>query len=179
VSATKSVTFRGRGFWAYDVVLGVFLKYLIDVVEATGQAHTPFLSEALAAWRLAPILDIGVHLDESWTPLQRQNILTFIEEACDRLATRESIPTEEIGSWAFTGGQRVFHRGLKEVRTAAAIELGRAIIALLRDELPEPPRGEAWFFTHEGRSTIRMDPSWNGRWGFSAALDGKPLIERD
>jgi len=34
VSATKSVTFRGRGFCAYDVVLGVFLKYLIDVVEA-------------------------------------------------------------------------------------------------------------------------------------------------
>jgi len=34
VSATKSVTFRGRGSWAYDVVLGVFLKYLIVVLDA-------------------------------------------------------------------------------------------------------------------------------------------------
>ena len=37
VSATKSVTFRGRGSWAYDVVLGVFLKYLIVVLEAMKQ----------------------------------------------------------------------------------------------------------------------------------------------
>jgi hypothetical protein len=155
----------------------VFLKYLIDVVELTGQADTPFLAQAISSWRLAPIYDFGVSLEETWTPLQRQNVLDFLEKACARLATRESIPTEEIGSWAFTGGERVFHRGLKEVRTAPVIELGEAFIALLRHELPEPPPGEAWFFTHEGRSSIRMNPSWNGRWGIGAALDGKPLFK--
>jgi hypothetical protein len=154
----------------------VFLKYLIDVVEATGQPHTPFLAEAIASWRLAPIYDFGVSFEESWTPLQRQNVIAFAEEACARLATRESISTEEIANWPFTGDERVFHRGLKEVRTAPVIELGQAMIALIRDELPEPPKGEAWFFTDNGRSTVRMQPSWNGRWGFSAALDGKPLI---
>lgn len=166
MSKTKSVTHGDNGFWAYDIVLGVFLKYLIDVVEETGQAHVPFLADAVSEWRLAPIYDFGVTLKESWTPLQRQNILTFAEEACTRLATRESIPTEEIAGWAFTGcNERVFHRGLKEVHTGPVIELGQGFIALLRDELPEPPKGEAWFFTDTGRSTIRMQPSWNGKWG--------------
>lgn len=69
---------------------------------------------------------------------------------------------EEIAGWPFADGQRLFHRGLKEVRTAQVIELGGAIIALLRDELPKAPRGEAWFFTDSGRSTIQMEPSWDG-----------------
>ena len=179
MSQSKSVTHGDRGFWAYDIVLGVFLKYLIDVVEATGQAHTPFLAEAVSSWRLAPIYDFGVSLEASWTPLQRQNVITFAEEACARLATRESISTEEISSWTFTGHERVFHRGLKEVCTAPVIELGQAMIALLRHELPEPPKGEAWFFTHAGRSTIRMDPAWNGLWGSGATLGRKPLIKAD
>jgi hypothetical protein len=47
-----------------------------------------------------------------------------------------------------------------QVFTAPAIELGRAIIALLFGELPEAPKGEVWIFgTPMGRSTIRMDPS--------------------
>jgi hypothetical protein len=177
VSQTKPVTYRDCGLWAHYLVLGVFLKYLIDVVEATGQADTPFLAEAVSSWRIAPIYDFGIVFEESWTPLQRQNVTTFAEQACERLGTRESIPLEEVAGWPFSGYKPVFGHGLKEIRTAPAIELGRAIIALLRDELPEPPRGEAWFFTHEGRSTIRMDPSWNGRWGFSAALEGKPLFK--
>jgi hypothetical protein len=154
VSKKKYVSYGDRGFWAYDIVLGVFLKYLIDVVEATGQAQTPFLADAVSSWRLAPIYDFGVSLEESWSPLQRQNIINFAEEACARLATRELISTEEIASWTFTGDERVFHRGLEEVRTAPVIERGQAIIALLRGELREPPRGEAWFFTHTLRSTI-------------------------
>jgi hypothetical protein len=124
VSASKSVTYGHQGFWAYDIVLGVFLKYFIDVVEATGQAHTPFLAQAVASWRLAPIYDFGLSFEESWTPQQRENIIAFAEEACARIATRESISTEEIASWTFAGHERVFHRGLKEVGTAPVIELG-------------------------------------------------------
>jgi len=162
VSATKYVNYGDRGFWAYDIVLGVFVKYLIDAIEATGCSRAPFLDKALGSWRLAPLMDIGFPLEKSWTPLQRQNVLNFVEEACAKLATRDSIPMEEIVNWPFPGGSCLFHRGLKEVRTTPVIELGRAIIALLRDELPKAPKGEAWFFTHEGRSTIRMQPSWDG-----------------
>ena len=56
MSKTKWVGFGERGFWAYDVGLGVFVKYLIDVIEASGQAHTPFLAEGIRSWRIAPYL---------------------------------------------------------------------------------------------------------------------------
>ena len=161
VSATKYVNYGGRGFWAYDIVLGVFVKCLIDAVEATGYSRAPFLDNALRSWRLAPVIDIGFSLERSWTTLQRQNVVTFVEEACARLATRDSIPIEEIVNWPSPRGLRLFHRGRKEVRTTPVIELGRAIIALLRDELPKAPMGEAWFFTEKGRSTIRMRPEWD------------------
>src|SRR6476646_12211309 len=39
VSTTKYVNYGGRGFWAYDIVLGVFVKYLIDAVEAPGYSR--------------------------------------------------------------------------------------------------------------------------------------------
>ena len=157
MSSTQFVHFGDRGFWAYDIVLGVFLKHLIDAAEATGYSHAPFLDKALRHWRCVPVADSGFHLEKSWTAPQRQNVIAFVEEACATLATRESIAMEEIVSWPFADDVRLFHRGLKEVLTAAAIELGRAIIALLRDELPNAPKGRVWFFTDTGRSTIQMD----------------------
>ena len=162
MSATVFVHFGDRGFWAYDIVLGVFLKHLIDAAEATGYSRAPFLNDAVRHWRLAPIANLGFHLEKSWTPLQRQNVIAFAQEACARLATRDSIPIEEIVSWPFADGERLFHRGLHEVHTQPVIELGGATIALLRDELPKAPMGEAWFFTYTGRTTIRMRPSWEG-----------------
>lgn len=156
MSATVFVHFGDRGIWAYDIVLGVFLKHLIDVAETASYSRAPFLNEAIQHWRVVPIANFGMHLEESWTAGQRQDVINFVEEACARLATRKSIPMEEISTWPFSNGQRLFHRGLKEVRTAPVIDLGRAIIALLRDELPNAPKGEAWFFTETGRSTIRM-----------------------
>ena len=162
MSATVFVHFGDRGFWAYDIVLGVFLKYLIEAAEATGVSHAPFLDEALQHWRLAPIANFGLHLEKSWTALERQNVISFAEEACARLATRDSIPMEEIVGWPFADGRHLFHRGLKEVRTASVIELGGAFISLLCDELPKAPKGKAWFFTDNGRSTMPMEPSWDG-----------------
>lgn len=108
MSTSKVVVYRERGFWAYDIVLGVFVKYLIDEIEATGQAHTPFLAEAIPVWRLAVLYDSALTLKESWTPLQRQNVIEFAEQACARLATRESISTEEIVSWPFAGEEHIF-----------------------------------------------------------------------
>ena len=103
------------------------------------------------------IYDFGFHLEESWTSLQRRNVVAFAEEACQKLATRESIPAEELANWPSFGEEHLFPRGAKEVATAPVIELVRAIIALLREELPEPPEGEVWFYgTPEGSPTIKM-----------------------
>jgi hypothetical protein len=166
VSATKPVTYADRGFWAYDVAAGVFLKYLIDAAQASREANTQWLSEAVSSWRVwAAISDWGVTLDEHWSADQRKIFIALAEEACAALATRDAIPRHEITSWHLVDDLRIDPRGATEVLTAPVIELGRAIIALLCDELPEAPKGEAWFYgTPSGRSTIRMRPTWDGRW---------------
>jgi len=157
VSKTQFVKYANRGFWAYDVALGVFLKHLIDEAEVSGQANTPWLSSAVSSWREAFISGYGLTLDVNWSATQRDTLVTLAEEACARLATRESIPAEEIDSWHILDDERFFSRGAAEVFTAPVIELGRAIIALLSGQLPNAPKGEIWFYgTPNGRCTLRV-----------------------
>jgi hypothetical protein len=159
MTATKGIEFEGRFFWAYDVAAGVFLKHLIDEAEASEQADAPWLSQAVSHWRVqAAITECGLTLEEEWSSAQRQTFIALAEAACKKLATRESIPAEEIVSWPLADELRIFPRGAKEVLTAPVIELGRAIIALVSGDLPQSPEGEAWFYgTPTGRSTIRTD----------------------
>ena len=44
--------YAGRGFWAYEVVLGVFVKYLLDAAQESRDANLLWLSEAMASWRV-------------------------------------------------------------------------------------------------------------------------------
>jgi len=156
VTKTQFVNYADRGFWAYDVALGVFLKHLIDAAEASGRADTTWLSSAVSSWRtVACISDYGLTLDEKWSAAQRQTFVALAEDACARLAARESIPAEEIVRWHLLEDQRIFPRGATEVLTAPVVELGRAIIALLSGRLPEAPEGKHWLYgTPAGRETL-------------------------
>ena len=166
VGATQFVKYGHRGFWGYDVSVGVLIKHLLDAAQKSGEAHTAWLSQAMSDWRVwAVISDCGFTFDEHWSIEQRKTIIALIGQACAEIATRRSIPIEEIVSWPFADNLRIFPRSAKEVPTAPIVELGCAMIALLSDALPEAPNNEAWFFgAPDGRSTIRMDPSWDGRW---------------
>jgi hypothetical protein len=163
VSETQFVKYAGRDFWAYDVV-GVFVKYLLDAANESGDANSAWLSEAVSSWRVwAVVSECGFTLDEHWSPEQRKTFIALAERACTALASRKSIPAEEIVSWPFADDLRIHPRGATEVLTAPVVELGYAMIALLRSELQEAPKGEAWFFgTPVGRSTNKMEPSWGG-----------------
>lgn len=182
VTATKVVDYARRGFWAYDVAAGVFIKYLLDAAEKSGEAHNPWLSEAISHWRVqAVVTECGFTLEESWSAEEREAFIALAEQACAEIATRDSIPVEEIVSWPFVDDLRIFPRtAAKEVRTAPIVELGQAIVGLVLGQLPEAPKGEAWFFgTPDGRSTIRMEPSWDGRWGSSEqATESNPTGNR-
>lgn len=158
MTATKGIEFEGRFFWAYDVAAGVFLKHLIDEAEASEQAGEAWLSEAVSDWRAqAAIAEFGFTLKEQWSSTQRQTFITLAERACKKLATRQSIPAQEIASWPLVNELRIFPRSATEVLTAPIIELGQAIVELVSGKLPRPPKGEAWFYgTPTGRSTIRM-----------------------
>ena len=159
MSQTQFVKFGNYGFWAYDVALRVFLKHLIDAAEASGQSDTTWLRSATSSWREAAcISDFGLTLDPDWSAEQRQTFVALAEEACARLAARESIPEEEIIHWQILEDLRIFTRGATEVLTAPVVELGRAIIALVSGRLPEAPEDQTWFYgTPTGRQTLGRD----------------------
>jgi|SRR5215813_9827153 len=158
MSATKGIKFEGRFFWAYDVAAGGFLKHLIDEAEASEHSQEPWLSKAVSSWRVqAAITEVGLTLDEEWSGTQRQIFIRLAEGACKKLATRESIPADEVASWPLVDELRIFPRSRTEILTAPVIELDHAIIALVSGNLPRSPRRKAWFYgTPVGRSTIRM-----------------------
>lgn len=159
VSKTRYVEYAGRGFWTYDVGLGVFLKHLIDAAEASDEAGTAWLSAAVSSWRAAAgIPDIGLTLDAGLSAEQRQTLVALAEYACARLARRVSMPAEEIVAWPILDDLRIFPRGALEVDTAPVVELGRAFIALVSGELPEAPTGKIWIYgTETGRESYPPD----------------------
>ena len=162
MSKTQFVRYGSRGFWAYDVALGIFLKHLIDTAVVSDQANTPWLSSAISSWReVACISDYGLTLDPNWSVAQRQIFIALAEGACSTLAARESIPAEEIVAWPLLEDLHIFPRGKPEVFTGPVVELGRAIIALVSEDLPEAPPGQDWFYgTPTGRGTIGRHKSY-------------------
>ena len=158
VSKTKYVRYAGRGFWAYDVALGIFLKHLIDAAVASDQAKAPWLAPLVSSWRVtACVGDIGRTVDEDWTPEQRQTFVALAEEACAAIQQRASIPAEEMVDWRVLGGEGIFPRGATEVLTAPVVDLGHAVIALVLGELPEAPMGMNWLYgTSSGREELML-----------------------
>ena len=156
LSQRQYVEHGARGFWAYDVALGVFLKYLVDAAQASNQADAAWLSTSIAWWRVvACISDYGLTLDVDWSDAQRQTFIALAEHACSSLAKRAAIPAEEISGWPLLDDVENFTRGETAVSTAPIVELGRAIIALVSGNLPDAPEGTAWFYgTPTGRRTL-------------------------
>lgn len=151
MSKTLFVEFRGRGFWAYDVVSGVFLKHLIDVASRDlGDGSQPWLADAIAGWRVSAVIpDMGFFLDDAWSDPQIKRLITFAEAACKELSERSEIPAEEIASWPILDDLRIFPRGLPAISTQSPIRLGQAMIQLMNGSLPDPPAGTWWFFGTE------------------------------
>ena len=153
MSKTKYVRYDDRGFWAYDVALGVFLKHLIDAAEANDQATSAWLSRATQSWReVACISDFGLTFDSHWSEADRLTFLTLAETACSRLSQRTSIPAQEIVNWRMLDDLQIFPRGATQVLTFPIVELGQAIIALVRGELPEAPCREGMAVWNAKRS---------------------------
>jgi len=159
MSQTQFVEYRQRGFWAYDVALGVFLKHLIDVAEGHRLEHDEtWLADSVKWWRVvACVNDFGLGLGEEWSASQVDTFVRLAREACVRIGRRQQFPAAEIEAWSILDGKGVFPRGASEVRSGPIVELGEAIVALIEGVLPAAPSGTAWLYgTPEGRGTIAM-----------------------
>jgi len=157
MSKTKHVEYRDSWFLAYDVALEIFLKHLIDV--AVPHAATPgneWLTEAISKWRVvAAIPDFGLEIDSTWSPPQIDVFTQLANQACDLLADRDYIAADEISAWQILDDLRIEPRGESEVSTASVVELGRAIIALVRGTAPAPPAEKTWLYgAPDGRTAI-------------------------
>ena len=161
MSKTLFVRYGDKGFWAYDVSSGIFLKHLVDQVERHIElAPAAWLSECIDHWRVQAVLgDLGIHLDPTWTPAQRQLLCTLIENACRTLEQVDAITAKQAASWSIWEGMGVGTRGAASVPTAPSAELGRAVAALLHGSLPEPPPGTWWFYGADGGRTTIARPT--------------------
>jgi hypothetical protein len=141
VSKTKYVSFGESGIWAYDVGLGVFLKYLIDAAEeCPPDADAAWLTPGVSSWRVAAAVpDCGVDLDAGWNPTQISLFKRLVDKACSTLQGREAIPRFEIEHWNVLDDLHLYTRGDSEVLTAPIVELGRAIGQLISGSLPADP----------------------------------------
>jgi hypothetical protein len=155
MSKTVYVEFRERGFWAFDVVSGVFLKFLIDVAATQHDlADQPWLAVAIKDWRIhAVVSDFALCFDSEWSERQMRIVTELANIACAELSKRDSISASEIESWEMIDDFRIFPRGLPGLATVWPIRFGRAVIELLNGSLPDPPKGTSWYFGIEDSPT--------------------------
>jgi hypothetical protein len=154
------VEFRGKGFWAYDVVAAVLLKYTIDAAnQARSRPDAEWLAGVIEQWQVnAVISDFGLYLDDDWSDVQTLLIQDIIAQACTRLSEREYISADEIQSWKLLDDERICTRGHDPIPTAAVIRLGNTIISLIQNRLKDAPVGTWWFLgLGETEETIKMD----------------------
>jgi hypothetical protein len=159
MSQTQFIEFGDRGFWAYDVILQVLLKHLIDVAVAMPEASEgQWLAAAIPTWRrTASISDYGFCIDKMWTERQLTVFVGLIDKTCSLLAQRDGIPAEEITRWKILGDLRIFTRGMSIVPTKPVVQLGEAIRALVNGSLPAAPVGTMWLYTtRDNPETIRI-----------------------
>jgi hypothetical protein len=157
VGKLSTVNYGDQWFWAYDVSLGVFLKYLIDVAQRSPQANEPWLSELVRGWRLsACITDVGLYLENDWTPEQRRCFVEWAYESCNLIGQRSAIPAAEMLAWRVLDDEGIFPRSTTEVPTAPIVELGKAIIRLISGDRPGPI-GKDWIYGWESRPVYFPD----------------------
>jgi hypothetical protein len=156
MSRTAPIEYDGQMLWAYDESRGIWMKHLIDAIvdiapdawtdaELDGLRATASLGSA-AAWTI------------ELTAEQRPHFLAAARQATDRLAAEDFLSRSEAQTrYMLEDLPLIRHSGGHElIATAPLVQLGNAVIALVEGTLEPPPPRNAWYFTDDGRETIRM-----------------------
>ena len=81
VSKRQFVEFSNRGFWAYDVALGIFLKHLVDAAENPERGSVGWVQDALPRWRTVIAVagsGLGWQIDEGWSGGESELFLRLV-----------------------------------------------------------------------------------------------------
>lgn len=128
--------FRGRGFWADDGALEVWLYFLSE--EAKAHADASWLRKAAEDWRIQATVRfvgcISASLDEHLALPDRVDVaIGLAEKALKRLREWGNvIPRQTLNSLGVGGPTSEFTR---DVEATVFTNVGEAFIKLLRGEL--------------------------------------------
>jgi hypothetical protein len=120
VSKWSDLRYRGRHLAVYNDALQPLLVALVERGSELEAADEPWFSSLLSRWRTqSEIRDLGMTLDEQWTPAQRTIVLRLLADADANDAPRT----------------------VSDVRDA--------IVALITEHLPDDPPGGTWYVAVE------------------------------
>ena len=153
-------------FWAYDVPLSIFLKFLIDAAdERLALGIDQWLVEATYDWRVNIAVggSIALTIDEEWSQNQIDTIIELCRTAITAIRLSGDLPAREIESWPIIDDSRIFTRGHDPVPCEPVARLGEVFVSLLQNKLPKPPEGNYWFCTLYEHVQTEGYPSWEDR----------------
>jgi hypothetical protein len=140
--------------WAYDSALAIWLGRMITVAaeRVSDQSADPWLDEQVQAWRIAAAVpDVAFSIGEGWTGEQINMFAVIGEAACDQLERAGTVRRNDPAMIGVLDDYDVIWRGDDEQSTDPIVELGKAIISLLRGDLSGDVSGIDWIYgTPEG-----------------------------
>jgi hypothetical protein len=162
VSKTTTIGYDdGPFFWVFDVARAIWMKDLIDAAVRRRFDEPPFwMATEIPDWRVtASISDYAWILDDKWSRDQERDFLDVADDACAALSCQPELDAAEVTRWTLVDELPLTTRPIHgPIETGPLVELGRAVIDLVTDQLEPPPDGEVWCFGFpQGRSTIRTD----------------------
>jgi hypothetical protein len=152
MSKITTISYRGRKIYAYDIGRGVLLAEIARVAEESPAVNQyPWLAERLRTLRVRVLVDdYEFSLDADW-PDEQELLVELIATANQRLADRKVITAQEAMEWRVLDNHVLPWRGSEPEPTAPIVDIGDAIIQLIRGTLPpDPSDGRHWCFGFPG-----------------------------
>lgn len=144
----------GPYFWAYDVPMGVFLRFLI--LRARKVDPVPnWLEHEIGIWEMViDVNEYGLNFDpnSTWTSSRHEQILQLVQATCGEIGEHESFSADEMCSWEHP----VDPRSHEYLPSKPVLDFGIAVRELLQESLPTPPKGTLWFLSSKGREAVEV-----------------------
>lgn len=159
MTKTMSVRFRGKSFWVYDVVGGIFLWHLVDAAQQHQCTKViPWLNDCIERWQVAAaITELSFFADDAWTEEQLDLIVQLSHNAIAAIRSHGSFTHNEISALKLTDDLEVHPRGHEAIASEPIALFGEAFVSLLIGRLPTPPERQWWFYSlGESPGTIKM-----------------------
>jgi hypothetical protein len=160
----SAVDFRGKFFWVYDVVGGVFLWHLVDATKKHFDGKKViWLDECVEKWQVAAAINVcAFYADDDWTEEQINLVISLSRLAVSEIRSHGDFTGEEVRSLDLAEGLEIHPRGMKVIPSEPIARFGEAIIALLLNEHPAPPAFSTWLYSVEEEPEVcEITTNWD------------------